>query len=77
MQKTINEFQSAFIVDRLITNNIILGFEALHWIRSRKKGKTGYAALKLDMSKAYDIVEWSFVEKIMEKLGFSHTWMNW
>lgn len=57
LKNTINDFQSAFILGRLISDNIILGFETLHWIRNRKRGADGYAALKLDMSKAYDRVE--------------------
>ena len=33
-------------------------------------------ALKLDMSKAYDRVEWAFVEAIMRRLGFVEDWIN-
>ncbi|XP_073317203.1 uncharacterized protein [Primulina huaijiensis] len=50
--------------------------EAIHWIRARKKGKHGYATLKLVMSKAYDRVEWSFLDAIMSKLGFSRVWIR-
>ncbi|KAI9168894.1 hypothetical protein LWI28_003524 [Acer negundo] len=33
--------------------------------------------LKLDMSKAYNQVEWSFVTRLLEKIGFSDKWVNW
>ena len=47
-----------------------MAYEALHMIHGRKKGKTRNLALKLDVSKAYDRVEWSFLWRIMLKLGF-------
>lgn len=33
-------------------------------------------AVKLDMSKAYDKVEWDFLEAIMKKKGFVERWVN-
>ncbi|KAL0012535.1 hypothetical protein SO802_007643 [Lithocarpus litseifolius] len=46
-------------------------------MHGRKKGKTRSLALKLDISKAYDLVEWDFLRGIMTKLGFPEVWINW
>ncbi|KAL5571127.1 hypothetical protein UlMin_020724 [Ulmus minor] len=72
----IGDPQRAFIPGRLITDNVLLGFEVMHWIRQHRGGKTGYATLKLDMSKAYDRVEWIFLKEMMIKLGFSLQWVK-
>lgn len=34
-------------------------------------------AIKTDMSKAYDRVEWNFLKVLMEKMGFDHVWITW
>ena len=68
--------QSAFTKDHLISNNIITAFESLHSMHNHKSTKEGYMAIKLDMSKAYDRVEWSFLECMMKKLGFNERWIT-
>ena len=42
----------------------------------RKNGKTSSLALKLDISKVYNRVEWSFLKGIMEKMGFPKRWIE-
>nr|XP_023876772.1 uncharacterized protein LOC111989214 [Quercus suber] len=54
----------------------MVAFETMHCINGRRKGKDPLMALKLDMSKAYDRVEWQYLEVIMRRLGFSERWIS-
>ena len=75
LNSIISEAQSAFVADRVITDNILIAFESLYHMTTQCSGKTCFMALKLDMSKAYDRVEWVFLEKILLKMGFQDTWV--
>ena len=67
----ITEHQSAFTKDHLISDNIRIAFESLHSMQNHKSTKEGYMAIKLNMSKAYDRVEWSFLECMMKNWGLT------
>ena len=41
-----------------------------------RKAENELLLLKLDLSKAYDRVEWAFLEKIMYKLGSPEAWIE-
>ena len=71
MPELIIEHQSAFEKNRLISDNVLVALETLHCMKNHNSGQTGFMTLKLDMSKAYDMVEWNYLQKLMEKMGFA------
>ncbi|KAA3472112.1 reverse transcriptase [Gossypium australe] len=67
--------QGAFIPGRQISDNTLIAYEILHSLKSRKHCKQSHFALKLDMSKAYDRVEWDFLAGMLSKMGFCQDWI--
>ncbi|XP_019166879.1 PREDICTED: uncharacterized protein LOC109162647 [Ipomoea nil] len=66
----VSESHSAFLPSRLISDNILIASEVGHYLRRKQLGQVGWAALKLDKAKAYDRMEWRFVERMLLGLGF-------
>ncbi|WOL07846.1 hypothetical protein Cni_G16595 [Canna indica] len=70
MPKIVSSNQSTFIKDKLIYDNILVAHEIMHHLKSKLTNSVKEMALKLDMSKAYDRVEWSFIQFSVRKMGF-------
>ena len=54
LDSIVSSTQSAFILGRLINDNILVAFEVMHFLKSKTKGKEGFHAYKLDLCKAYN-----------------------
>ncbi|XP_019181686.1 PREDICTED: uncharacterized protein LOC109176751 [Ipomoea nil] len=76
MESIISGSQSAFIPDRLITDNILVAAEVGHFLNRKQCGAVGWGALKLDMAKAYDRMEWPFLRGMLLALGFDSRWIE-
>lgn len=70
LDHVISENQSAFMSGRLISDNVMIAYEVMHMLKRKRRGREAYMALKLDMSKAYDRIEWCYLQAILTKLGF-------
>ncbi|GAA0176196.1 hypothetical protein LIER_29234 [Lithospermum erythrorhizon] len=73
----ISKNQSVFLPRRIISDNILIDHEVLLHMNHKTSRKRSSMELKLDMSKAYDRVEWKFLEAIMLKFGFCRTRVDW
>jgi hypothetical protein len=68
--------QSAFLPGRLITDNTLIAYETFHYLKNSHSKKHGYVGIKLDMAKAYDRIEWIFLEKTLTIMGFPTRLIN-
>jgi hypothetical protein len=67
----ISKEQSSFVPGRLITDNMICAYECLHFMNRNRASKNSICAWKMNMMKAYDRVEWNYLEANMQKLTFA------
>jgi hypothetical protein len=66
LQELIAPMQSAFVPGWLITDNTLIAFECLHAMNHGPSKCREFGALKLDLTKAYDRVEWGYLEDVLE-----------
>lgn len=76
LHKIISPCQSAFVPDRWIAENQVIVQEMLHSFKTRKV-KTGLMAIKLDLQKAYDKVNWKFIQSVLRRFGFRDIFISW
>lgn len=75
LPKFISGNQSAFVKDRLLIENVLLATELVK--DYHKESVTSRCAIKIDLSKAFDSVQWSFLHKVLSGLNFPPTFIHW
>ena len=74
LDEVIGPNQFSFIKGRQILDCSLVANEVIDEI---KRKKIGGLILKVDFEKAYDSVDWLFLEAIMAKMGFGERWRKW
>lgn len=70
LDRIVSPTQSAFVPERWIGENTILINKIVHSMR-RKKGDKRLVGIKINMSRAYDRVEWNVLNGLLVQFGFS------
>jgi hypothetical protein len=77
LPQCISDNQSAFVPGRSILDNAVVAIEVLHFMKAKTRGEDRYVALKLDISKAYDRMDWNYLRAVLHKMGFNSRWIHW
>jgi hypothetical protein len=74
MDSVISSNQSAFIKGRNLVDGVVIVNEVVDWA---KKAKKDCLIIKVDFEKAYDSVDWGFLEYMLIRCGFCDKWIEW
>jgi len=73
-EKVVRKSQTAFMPGRNILEGVVVLHETIHELHKKKKNGV---ILKLDFEKAYNKVNWSFVQRTLRMKGFPLIWCKW
>ena len=77
LSRIISSTQSTFAPRHSITDNVMIACELLHYMNRKQRGNVREVALKLDISKSYDRVDWKFLHHMLGIFGFDNRWIKW
>ena len=69
LNRLVSPVQTTFVPGKRGTDNVLIAQELFHAL-DKKKGKVGFMAVKLDLEKAYDLLEWSFIYRVLQAFHF-------
>ncbi|GAU33774.1 hypothetical protein TSUD_393360 [Trifolium subterraneum] len=72
--RVISESQTAFVKDRQILDGILIANEA---VDEARKSKKELLLFKVDFEKAYDSVDWGYLDAVMGRMSFPVLWRKW
>ncbi|PNY15039.1 cysteine-rich receptor-like protein kinase, partial [Trifolium pratense] len=70
----ISESQTAFVKDRQILDGILIANEV---VDEARKSKKELMLFKVDFEKAYDSVDWGYLDDVMGRMSFPSLWRKW
>jgi hypothetical protein len=75
LSNLISPYQTTFVPGRRGVDNVVIAEELIHTIH-KKKGRIGHVILKVDLEKAYDRIEWSFIREVLILFKFPMSLVN-
>ncbi|GAU41193.1 hypothetical protein TSUD_26180 [Trifolium subterraneum] len=70
----ISESQTAFVKDRQILDGILIANEL---VDEARKSKKELMLFKVDFEKAYDSVDWGYLDAVIGRMSFPNLWRKW